>query len=58
MAYIRKTKDEYQIHDNYDQGFEEVTAEDTFKAAKDQLKCYRDNERGVVFKIIVKRVKL
>ena len=44
MAYARKTKDVYQIMGNYGQGFEEVTAEDTLKAAREQLKCYRYNE--------------
>lgn len=60
MAYKRKTYDEYQIHGNYGygHGFEEVTCETTFREARDMLKCYRDNEPGVPFKIIVKRVHL
>jgi len=56
--YKRKTYDEYQIHGNYGYGFEEVTAEDSYKAAKEQLKCYRENERGIAFKIVCKRVKI
>lgn len=58
MNYKRKTQDEYQIHADYGQGFEEVTAENTRKAAKEQLKCYRENEPGIVFKIVKKRVPL
>jgi len=57
MAYTRKTVDEYQIHGNYGFGFEDVTAEDTYKAAKEQLKCYRENE-PYQFKIVVKRVRI
>lgn len=53
----RKTYDEYQIHGNYGHGFEEVTAEETYQAAREQLKCYRENERGIPFKIIHKRIK-
>ena len=56
--YTRKTKDEYQIHGNYGYGFEEVTAEETYKEAKAQLACYRANEPQAVFRIIRRRVKL
>jgi hypothetical protein len=57
MSYQRKTEDEYQIHGNYGQGFEEVTCETSWKAAKDTIKEYRENEPGVEFKIIKRRVK-
>lgn len=58
MAYTRKTIDEYEIQGNYGygQGFECVTTEETWKAAKEQLKCYRENEPGIPFKIVKKRV--
>lgn len=56
--YKRKTYDEYQIQGNYGQGFEMVTCEDSYKAAKIQLKCYRENERGAAFKIVCKRIKI
>lgn len=56
--YRRKTYDEYQIHGDYGQGFEEVTAEATRKEAKTQLACYRENEPGIAFKIIKKRIKI
>lgn len=60
MAYKRKTRDEYQIQGYYDPrtGWEEVTAEDTRKAAKEQLKCYRENEPGTPHRIVVKRVPI
>ncbi len=57
MSYQRRTTDEYQIHGNYGQGYEEVTAEDSYRAAREHLKCYRENEPGVSFKIIKRRVR-
>ena len=58
MPYIRKTYDEYEIQGNYGQGFECVTTEETYKDARAQLKCYRENEPGTTFKIVVKRVPI
>lgn len=57
MKKERKTFDEYQIHGLYCHGWEEVTAEESFRAAREQLKCYRENERGTAFKIVKKRIK-
>lgn len=57
--YIRKTKDEYEIQVNYGPyGFECVTTEETRKAAREQLKCYRENEPGYAMRIVKKRVKI
>lgn len=56
--YQRRTEDIYNIMGNYGQGYEVVTAETTRQAAKDQLKCYRDNEPGIAFKIVKKREKI
>ncbi len=58
MTYIRKTKDEFQVHGFYAGGWEEVTAEETRKEARERLKEYRENERGTAFKLVVKRVKI
>ena len=60
MAYVRKTLDEYEIQGDYGygQGFECVTTEETWKAAKDQIKCYRENEPSIPFKIVKKRVRI
>ena len=55
--YRRKTFDEFQIQGNYGYGFEEVTSETTLAEARQRLKEYRDNERGISFKIVKKRVK-
>jgi hypothetical protein len=55
--YIRKTIDEYEIQGNYGQGFECVTTEETWKAAREQLKCYRENEPQYSHRIVKKRVR-
>lgn len=57
MAYVRKTKDEYEIQGNYGPrcGFEMVTCEETWKEAKAQVQCYRENE-PYTFRIVKKRV--
>jgi hypothetical protein len=57
MAYVRKTVDEYEIQGNYGYGYEVVTTEETWKQAKEQIKCYREHEKGVAFRIVKKRVK-
>ena len=57
MAYKRKTIDEYEVQGNYGYGFEALIMEDNFKAARENLKRYQENERGVSFKIVKKRVK-
>jgi hypothetical protein len=38
--------------------WEMVTVETTWKAAKEQRKCYRENEPGVPFRIVKKRVPI
>lgn len=58
MAYKRKTEDEYEIQGYYSEGWEMVTTETTWPAAKAQRKTYRENEPGVSFRIVKKRVKI
>ena len=57
MAYIRKTRDEWEIQGNYGQGWECVNTEDTRQDAKRSLKEYQDNEPHT-FKIVKKRIRL
>lgn len=57
MAYIRKTRDEWEIQGNYGQGWECVNTEDTRQGAKRSVKEYRDNEH-YPFKLVKKRIKL
>ena len=49
MAYIRKTVDIYEIQGDYGfgYGFETVCAEYNYKDAKQRLKEYRENEKGI-----------
>lgn len=62
MAYKRKTEDEYHIQAQYPYNkkneWEMVTIETTWSAAKEQCKCYRENEPGVPFRIKKKRVPI
>ena len=57
MAYVRKTRDEYQIHGYYgrEHGWEEVTCADTRHEARRLLAEYRANER-FIFKMVKKRI--
>jgi len=57
MAYTRKTVDEYQVHGNYGQGWEEVCSETTRKDARQRLREYRENEPQYPHKLIVKRIR-
>lgn len=54
--YIRKTYDEWEIQGNYGQGWECLTAEETRKDAKEQLRIYDENE-PYPHRIIKKRIK-
>ena len=60
MAYVRKTRDSYEVQGNYGygDGFECVTAEDTRHEARERLKEYRANEPGVPFRLKVVREKV
>jgi hypothetical protein len=44
MAYVRKTRDVWEVQGNYGQGWECVTAEDTWKEARERVREYRENE--------------
>ena len=50
--YIRKTVDEYEIQQNFGQGFECVLVEETFKEAENRLKEYRENQPEFVVRIV------
>jgi hypothetical protein len=58
MPYKRKTEDEYNIEGNYQRQWEIVACEETWPAAKEQVKCYRENEPGIAFRIKKQRVKI
>ena len=56
--YKRKTIDTYEVQGYYDSQYEMVTTEETWKDAKEQLKCYRENEPGISFRIVKKRERI
>ena len=60
MSYTRKTKDEWWLLGNwgYGDGWEYLFAEDTLRAAKEQLKTYRENDKTGEFKIVKRRVPI
>ena len=59
MAYYRKTRDEYQIHQWYQvHGWEEVHAEDTRREAMARLREYRANQPEVPARLVKVRVAL
>lgn len=60
MSYTRKTKDEWWLLGNwgYGDGWEYLLAEDTLRAAKEQLKTYRENDKTGAFKIVKRRVPI
>ena len=58
MTYTRKTRDEYEVQGYFGYGWEMVTTEDTWKGAKSQRQCYRDNDSKHIYRIIKKRVRI
>lgn len=58
--YKRLTRDEWQVMGLYSSqyGYEAVDTLNTRKEAKNSLKVYRENERGVSFKMVKKRAKI
>jgi hypothetical protein len=60
MAYIRKTRDEYNVQGYYDPstGWEDVCAEDSYREARARLKEYRENEPQYAHRIKVRRVPI
>lgn len=60
MPYVRKTRDEYQIHVNYGygDGWEHECTEDTYREARQRRKEYRENCPQYPTKIVRRRVKI
>lgn len=55
MPRTRKTRDVFEVHVNYGQGWEYATAGDTRKEAREHAKSYRDNAPEYPVKIVRKR---
>jgi len=58
MSYTRVTKDEYEVQGFWCGQWELETTEETYKAAKEQLKLYRENQPEVAHRIKKIQVKL
>jgi hypothetical protein len=60
MAYIRKTKDEYNIISSYDHGktWDIECTEETYKEAKEQRYLYVTNCTYGMYRIQKRRVKI
>lgn len=60
MAYIRKTRDVYEVQGMYNDGFgwSVETTEDTYQEAREQIKCYRENCPQYEFRIVKKRERM
>ena len=58
MAYVRKTKDEYQLISNYGYGWEVELTEETLKEIKQRRYEYVTNCPYGVFRIKKVRVKI
>jgi len=57
MAYIRKTKDEWQVQGDYGNGWEPILTAENLDDAREQKRCYDENEPDVVHRIKLVRVK-
>lgn len=57
MSYKRKTRDEYQIWQYWGQ-WEEVSAADNWKEARQLLREYRANQPEAAVKCVKRRVKV
>jgi len=58
MSYKRKTRDTWQLHINYGQGWEHETTEDSWQAAKAQSRCYAENCPQYPRRIVYRRERL
>ena len=58
--YTRKTKDVWHVQQYWDKvyGWETVTAEETYREARERAKEYRENQPFVPVRIVIKREKI
>ena len=56
--YKRKTIDLYVIKSNYGHGWEDTTATDDRRAARADLKAYRENQPEYPHRLVCKREKI
>lgn len=58
MTYRRKTRDEWNVQGSYGCGWEDVTAEDSYREARARLREYRENQPQYPHRLIKRRIKL
>ena len=60
MNYQRKTRDLYVVQQNfgYGDGWEDVSAADTRKEARDDLRAYRENQPEYPARIVKRRERI
>ena len=60
MAYVRKTRDSWELQGNYGygHGWETLTAEDKYREIRQRAKEYRDNEPGTRLRIRLVRERI
>jgi hypothetical protein len=58
MAYVRKTRDEWQLWINYGRGWEHEISEDSSKEIRERAKEYRENCPEYPRQIKCKRVRI
>lgn len=60
MTYVRKTRDEFVIQQDwgYGDGWEDIATYDDYAEAKVDKKAYLENQPGVPTRLITRRVKI
>lgn len=58
MAYVRKTRDEYDVEGDFGFGWEVVTGSESFRDARMQLASYRENAPEWPYRIRKVRVRI
>ena len=58
MAYVRKTRDEFEIQSRHANSWDLECAEETYREARNRLREYLLNVPGVLHRIQKKRVKV
>lgn len=58
MAYVRKTRDEWEIQQQTTEGWELATTEVTRRDAKRCVREYRENQPELAARIVKRRVRI
>lgn len=56
--YVRKTQDEYVLQGRYGHGWEDLTAESSWREIRARRREYQENEPGTPLKIVTRRIPL